>query len=43
VELNLLGPWRLARSGARAMIEHQRGGRIVNVASRAAIEVAAGW
>ena len=42
LELNLLGPWRLARAGARAMIEHTQGGRIVNVASRAAVEVAAG-
>jgi NAD(P)-dependent dehydrogenase (short-subunit alcohol dehydrogenase family) len=42
LELNMLGPWRLARAGARAMIEHQQGGRIVNVASRAAIDVAGG-
>lgn len=42
LELNLLGPWRLARAAARAMIEHKQGGRIVNVASRAAVDVAAG-
>jgi NAD(P)-dependent dehydrogenase (short-subunit alcohol dehydrogenase family) len=42
LELNLLGPWRLARAAARAMIEHQSGGRIVNVASRAAVHVAGG-
>ena len=42
LELNLLGPWRLARAAARAMIEHKQGGRIVNVASRAAVDVAPG-
>ncbi len=42
LELNFLGPWRLARTAARAMIEHTQGGRIVNVASRAAVEVASG-
>ena len=42
LELNLLGPWRLARTAARAMIEHKRGGRIVNVASRAAVDIAPG-
>jgi NAD(P)-dependent dehydrogenase (short-subunit alcohol dehydrogenase family) len=42
LELNLLGPWRLARSAARAMIEHKQGGRIVNVASRAAVDIASG-
>jgi NAD(P)-dependent dehydrogenase (short-subunit alcohol dehydrogenase family) len=42
LELNLLGPWRLARAAARAMIERTEGGRIVNVASRAAVEVAGG-
>jgi len=42
LELDLLGPWRLARAAARAMIEQAQGGRIVNVASRAAVEVAAG-
>jgi NAD(P)-dependent dehydrogenase (short-subunit alcohol dehydrogenase family) len=42
LELNLLGPWRLARAGARAMIEQAEGGRIVNVASRAAVDVAPG-
>ncbi|HZS13669.1 MAG TPA: SDR family oxidoreductase [Candidatus Dormibacteraeota bacterium] len=42
LELDLLGPWRLARTAARAMIEQAQGGRIVNVASRAAVDVAAG-
>src|SRR5258708_6626547 len=42
LELNLLGPWRLARAAARAMIEQTGGGRIVNVASRAAVELAGG-
>lgn len=36
VELNLLGPWRLAAAAAEAMIEGG-GGRIVNVLSRAAV------
>jgi NAD(P)-dependent dehydrogenase (short-subunit alcohol dehydrogenase family) len=40
LELNLLGPWRLARAAARAMIAAGGGGRIVNVASRAAVDVA---
>ena len=40
LELNLLGPWRLARAAARAMIAQGGGGRIVNVASRAAVDVA---
>lgn len=42
LELNLLGPWRLARAAARVMIEQGEGGRIVNVASRAAVDVAGG-
>jgi NAD(P)-dependent dehydrogenase (short-subunit alcohol dehydrogenase family) len=42
LELNLLGPWRLARAGARAMIDQGGGGRIVNVGSRAAVDVAPG-
>jgi len=42
LELNFLGPWRLARAAARAMIEHAQGGRIVNVASRSAVDVAPG-
>jgi NAD(P)-dependent dehydrogenase (short-subunit alcohol dehydrogenase family) len=42
LELNLLGPWRLARAGARAMIDQGDGGRIVNVGSRAAVDVAPG-
>lgn len=36
VELNLLGPWRLASAAAQAMIEGG-GGRIVNVLARAAV------
>jgi NAD(P)-dependent dehydrogenase (short-subunit alcohol dehydrogenase family) len=42
LETNLLGPWRLAAAGARAMVARGEGGRIVNVAGRAAVEVAAG-
>lgn len=42
LEVNLLGPWRLAAAGARAMEEQGGGGRIVNVLGRAAVEVAAG-
>ena len=37
VELNLLGPWRLATAAANAMLEGG-GGRIVNVLSRAATQ-----
>jgi NAD(P)-dependent dehydrogenase (short-subunit alcohol dehydrogenase family) len=39
---NLLGPWRLARAAAASMIGQGDGGRIVIVASRAAVEVARG-
>lgn len=39
---NLLGPWRLARAAAASMIAGGSGGRIVFVASRAAIDVARG-
>lgn len=39
---NLLGPWRLARAAAASMIAAGSGGRIVVVASRAAIDVARG-
>jgi NAD(P)-dependent dehydrogenase (short-subunit alcohol dehydrogenase family) len=42
LELNLLGPWRLARTAARVMIEQAEGGRIVNVASRAAVDPSPG-
>ena len=42
LEANLLGPWRLARSAAASMIAGGTGGRIVVVASRAAVEVARG-
>lgn len=37
---NLLGPWRLARAAATSMVAGGAGGRIVFVASRAAVEVA---
>jgi NAD(P)-dependent dehydrogenase (short-subunit alcohol dehydrogenase family) len=39
---NLLGPWRLARVAAASMIAGGQGGRIVIVASRAAVDVARG-
>jgi NAD(P)-dependent dehydrogenase (short-subunit alcohol dehydrogenase family) len=39
LELNLLGPWRLARAAAQAMLEHGGGGRIVLTAGRAAVDV----
>jgi NAD(P)-dependent dehydrogenase (short-subunit alcohol dehydrogenase family) len=39
---NLLGPWRLSRAAAASMIAGGAGGRIVIVASRAAVEVARG-
>lgn len=39
---NLLAPWRLARTAAASMIAGGAGGRIVFVASKAAIEVARG-
>ena len=42
LNLNLLGPWRLARAGARAMSAAGGGGRIVNVASKAAVDPARG-
>jgi NAD(P)-dependent dehydrogenase (short-subunit alcohol dehydrogenase family) len=42
LDVNLLGPWRLAAAGARAMEEQGGGGRIVNVIGRAAVEVASG-
>jgi NAD(P)-dependent dehydrogenase (short-subunit alcohol dehydrogenase family) len=42
IEANLLGPWRLARAAANSMLAHGGGGRIVIVASRAAVEVGRG-
>jgi NAD(P)-dependent dehydrogenase (short-subunit alcohol dehydrogenase family) len=42
LELNLLGPWRLARLAAQAMIAAGAGGRIVTVLSRAAVDVSPG-
>jgi NAD(P)-dependent dehydrogenase (short-subunit alcohol dehydrogenase family) len=41
-EANLVGPWRLTRAAAASMIAGGAGGRIVVVASRAAVEVARG-
>lgn len=38
IELNLLGPWRLARAAATAMEAAGKGGSIVNVASASAAE-----
>jgi len=42
LDVNLLGPWRLAAAAARAMEDRGAGGGIVNVIGRAAVEVAAG-
>jgi NAD(P)-dependent dehydrogenase (short-subunit alcohol dehydrogenase family) len=42
IAANLLGPWRLARAAAASMLAWGGGGRIVLVASRAAVEVARG-
>ena len=42
IAANLLGPWRLARAAAASMIAGGAGGRIVIVASRAAVDVARG-
>jgi NAD(P)-dependent dehydrogenase (short-subunit alcohol dehydrogenase family) len=39
---NLLAPWRLARAAAASMVAAGAGGRIVIVASRAAVDVARG-
>jgi NAD(P)-dependent dehydrogenase (short-subunit alcohol dehydrogenase family) len=39
---NLLGPWRLARAAAASMVAGGAGGRIVIIASRAAVDVARG-
>ena len=39
---NLLGPWHLARAAAASMVSGGAGGRIVIVASRAAVDVARG-
>jgi NAD(P)-dependent dehydrogenase (short-subunit alcohol dehydrogenase family) len=39
---NLLAPWRLARAAAASMVASGAGGRIVVVASRAAVDVARG-
>lgn len=39
---NLLGPWRLVRAAAQSMVAAGAGGRIVIVASRAAVDVARG-
>ena len=42
IAANLLGPWRLARAAAASMVAGGAGGRIVIVASRAAVEVTRG-
>ncbi|MHB8489668.1 MAG: SDR family NAD(P)-dependent oxidoreductase [Candidatus Dormibacteria bacterium] len=42
IATNLLGPWHLARAAASSMISGGAGGRIVIVASRAAVDVARG-
>ena len=42
ISANLLGPWRLARAAASSMVAGGAGGRIVIVASRAALDVARG-
>jgi NAD(P)-dependent dehydrogenase (short-subunit alcohol dehydrogenase family) len=42
IQANLLGPWRLARAAANSMLARGEGGRIVIVASRAAVDVARG-
>jgi NAD(P)-dependent dehydrogenase (short-subunit alcohol dehydrogenase family) len=42
IAANLLGPWRLARAAAASMLARGAGGRIVLVASRAAVDVARG-
>jgi NAD(P)-dependent dehydrogenase (short-subunit alcohol dehydrogenase family) len=42
IKANLLGPWRLARAAASSMLAHGEGGRIVIVASRAAVDIARG-
>ncbi len=42
IAANLLGPWRLARAAAASMVAGGTGGRIVIVASQAAMAVARG-
>jgi NAD(P)-dependent dehydrogenase (short-subunit alcohol dehydrogenase family) len=42
LELNLLGPWRIARAAVGAMLAHGQGGRIVMVGSRASVRVEPG-
>jgi NAD(P)-dependent dehydrogenase (short-subunit alcohol dehydrogenase family) len=42
LDLNLLGPWRIARAAAQAMLQQGRGGRIVLVGSRASVRVEPG-
>ena len=42
IAANLLAPWRLARAAAASMVAGGAGGRIVIVASRAAVDVARG-
>jgi len=42
VDTNLNGAWRVAQAVARVMVEAQRGGVIINIASLLALRVAAG-
>ena len=41
IEVNLNGAWRVAQAAARHMVEHQRGGSIVNIASILGLRVSA--
>jgi NAD(P)-dependent dehydrogenase (short-subunit alcohol dehydrogenase family) len=41
VEVNLTGAWRVAQEAARHMVQHQRGGSIVNIASILGLRVSA--
>lgn len=41
IEVNLNGAWRVAQESARHMVEHQRGGSIVNIASILGLRVSA--
>lgn len=41
IEVNLNGAWRVAQAAARHMVQHQRGGSIVNIASILGLRVSA--
>ncbi len=41
IDVNLTGAWRIAQEAARHMVEHQRGGSIVNIASILGLRVSA--